>query len=74
MHRQIKGLAFILFGILLLLFGKIDPWLPIIGDLLSELSPLAGMAAGVAGLTLVFQTQTSRNSLDDLHLTKEFSL
>ena len=54
MIRQIQGLALILFGILLLLVSEADLWFPILDDLLSDLGPLCGTAAGVIGLIWVF--------------------
>ncbi len=52
---QHQGIALILVGILLMLLGMSDPWIPIIGVVGNILFPLLALAFSVIGLILVFK-------------------
>ena len=56
MKTQLKGIALLLFGILLMLFSIVDPWIPII-DVPSLLAWPSGPACGAAGLVLAFKKE-----------------
>ena len=56
MKTQLKGIALLLFGILLMLFSIVDPWIPII-DVPSLLAWPSGLACGAAGLVLAFKKE-----------------
>lgn len=56
MKTQLKGIALLLFGILLMLFSIVDPWIPII-DVPSLLAWPSGPACGAAGLALAFKKE-----------------
>ncbi len=60
MNRQLKGIALILFGILLMIVAVIDPWIPVIGDVGRALLPVLAFAAGIAGLALCFVKEKNR--------------
>lgn len=49
MKNQLKGINFILFGIILMLFSIIDPWIPIFEEAIL-LIPWAGVVCGIIGL------------------------
>ncbi|MGI5963031.1 MAG: hypothetical protein ACOX7N_04845 [Lawsonibacter sp.] len=51
MTKQLQGIAFILFGCLLLLFGIADPWFPILNHDMDEICPLLGLVFGIVGLS-----------------------
>lgn len=57
MKKQLQGIALILFGILLMLVALIDPWIPIIDDLGSDIVLWLGVAAGIAGLVFTFKKE-----------------
>lgn len=51
MKKQLQGIAFILFGILLILFGVTnDTWIPIIDGLFYPALPWLGLLLGIVGL------------------------
>ncbi len=52
MNRQIKGIGLLLFGIQLVIFAVIDPWLPVLGNLGQVALPLLSLICGGAGLIL----------------------
>lgn len=56
MKTQLKGIAQLLFGILLMLFSIVDPWIPII-DVPSLPAWPSGPACGAAGLVLAFKKE-----------------
>lgn len=56
MKTQLKGIALLLFGILLMLFSIVDPWIPII-DVPSLLAWPSGPVCGAAGLVLAFKKE-----------------
>lgn len=60
MNRQLKGIALILFGILLMIVAVIDPWIPVIGDVGRALLPVLAFAAGIVGLALCFAKKKDR--------------
>ena len=53
MRRQLQGISLILFGILLALFAQVNPWIPIIDDLLGTVSGYASIICGIIGVILV---------------------
>lgn len=55
MRRQLQGIAMILFGMSCLLWGLYDPWLPLMGDILTESAPWLGLFFAVAGVVTVFR-------------------
>ena len=54
MRKQLQGIAFILFGMLLVLIAIIDPWIPIIDGAGQPLLLLLGLVMGVVGLVFSF--------------------
>ena len=56
MKAQLRGIALLLFGILLMLFSIVDPWIPII-DVPSLFAWPSGLACGIAGLVLAFKKE-----------------
>ena len=51
MRNRLKGIAFILFGFLLVYTMNVwDPWVPVIVDVFLPLCNLAGLLFGVLGL------------------------
>lgn len=56
MKTQLKGIALLLFGILLMLFSILDPWTPI-ADIPYMLAWPSGLVCGAAGLVLVFKKE-----------------
>ena len=50
MKHPLAGISLILFGILLVLFSLADPWVPVLGTVLTPIALWAGLACGVAGL------------------------
>ena len=57
MKKQLQGISLILFGILLMIFSMVDPWLPIIDDSLTPIAFWAGMLCGIAGLVFSFKKE-----------------
>lgn len=55
MKKQLQGISLILFGIILMIFSLIDPWVPIIDDLLTPIALWGGVVSGVVGLIFSFQ-------------------
>lgn len=53
MKKQLQGIAFILFGILLALIAVVDPWVPIAGGV-QTLLLLLGLILGILGLVFSF--------------------
>ena len=54
MKKQLQGISFILFGIILILFSMINPWVPILGDAILYLCPWLGILSGIIGLAFSF--------------------
>ena len=58
MKKQLQGISFILFGIILMLFAMIDhPLTPIFDDELSVLAPWIGVLCGIVGLVFSFSKE-----------------
>ena len=57
MKNQLKGIAFVLFGILLLLVALIDPRIPVIDDIGSDIILWLGLASGIVGLAFAFSKE-----------------
>jgi hypothetical protein len=56
MKTQLKGIALLRFGILLMLFSIVDRWIPMI-DVPSLPAWPSGLACGAAGLALAFKKE-----------------
>lgn len=56
MKKQLQGIGLILFGMLLLWFSEIDPWVPIIEGL-GFVSLWGGLASGIIGAVLLFKKE-----------------
>ncbi|MGI6180889.1 MAG: hypothetical protein ACOYIE_02285 [Agathobaculum sp.] len=54
MKKQLQGIGMILFGMLLLWFSEIDPWVPIVEGL-GTVSLWGGLVAGIIGVVLLFR-------------------
>ncbi len=54
MKKQLQGIGLILFGMLLLWFSEIDPWVPIIEGL-EFVSLWGGLVSGIIGVVLLFK-------------------
>ncbi|MBD5084269.1 MAG: hypothetical protein HDT33_04185 [Clostridiales bacterium] len=52
MRKQLQGIAFILFGMLLVLIAMLDPWVPILDGAVQPLLLLLGLVMGIVGLAL----------------------
>lgn len=50
MRKPLQGIAFILFGMLLVLIAVFDPWIPILDGAVQPILLLLGLAMGIAGL------------------------
>lgn len=50
MRKPLQGIAFILFGMLLVLIAVFEPWIPILGSALQPILLLLGLAMGITGL------------------------
>ena len=60
--KQLQGIALILFGILLVLFGVTnDTWIPIIDGLFYSALPWLGLIIGIIGLVFSFSKDHSDN-------------
>lgn len=57
MKKQLQGIALILFGVLLMMFSSIDPWIPIVDDFFTPIALWAGLVSGMIGLVLSFQKE-----------------
>ncbi len=55
MKKRLQGISLILFGIMLILFSMVNPWLPIIGGIPAFLAFWIGLISGIAGLVLSFR-------------------
>ena len=55
MKKQLQGISLILFGILLALFALVNPWIPIIDDLLGTVSEYASIICGIIGVILALK-------------------
>ena len=53
MKHQLKGISFLLFAIVLMLYAVVgSPWLPIIGSISSDLISTIGLVSAIIGLVL----------------------
>lgn len=53
MKYHLKGISFLLFAIVLMLYAVVgSPWLPIIGSISSDLISTIGLVSAVIGLVL----------------------
>ncbi len=59
MNRQLKGIALILFGILMLIFSIIDPWIPIIDGAFSTIALWGGLLPGIVGLIFALKNDSN---------------
>ena len=57
MKHPLAGISLILFGILLVLFSLADPWVPVLGTLLTPIALWAGLACGIAGLVSALRSR-----------------
>lgn len=57
MKHSLAGISLILFGILLVLFSLADPWVPVLGTLLTPIALWAGLACGIAGLVSALRSR-----------------
>ena len=57
MKHPLAGFSLILFGILLVLFSLADPWVPVLGTLLTPIALWAGLACGIAGLASALRSR-----------------
>lgn len=55
MRKQLQGISLILFGIMLILFSMVNPWLPIVGGIPAFLAFWVGLASGIVGLVFSFR-------------------
>ena len=55
MRKQLQGISLLLFGILLALFALVNPWIPIIDDLLGTFSGYASIICGIIGVILALK-------------------
>lgn len=58
MKRQVQGIAFILFGMLLALIAAVDPWVPIVGGV-QPLLLLLAVILGIIGLVFSLSKDNS---------------
>lgn len=59
MKHQLKGISFLLFAIVLMLYAVVgSPWLPILGSLPSDLISFVGLAFAIAGLVRCFKKES----------------
>lgn len=57
MKKQLQGISFILFGILLMLITTIDPWVPIIEDVFTSITLWVGLISGIVGIIFSFMKE-----------------
>lgn len=57
MKHPLAGISLILFGILLVLFSLADPWVPVLGTLLTPIALWVGLACGIAGLVSALRSR-----------------
>ena len=56
--KQLQGICLILFAIVLILFAMLDPWIPVIGELLPPaLLAFGGLVTGITGLVLALKKE-----------------
>ena len=57
MKKQLQGISLILFAAVLLLYAMIDPWIPIIADIPTDLVAVCALIAGIVGLVRSFKKE-----------------
>ena len=57
MKHQLQGITLTLFGIIMMMFAALDPWLPFFGGVLTDLALWAGVICGIAGLITSFKKE-----------------
>lgn len=57
MKKQLQGISFILFGILLMMITMIDPWVPIIEDVFTSITLWVGLISGIVGIIFSFMKE-----------------
>lgn len=57
MKKQLQGISFILFGILLMMITTIDPWVPIIEDVFTSITLWVGLISGIVGIIFSFMKE-----------------
>ena len=55
MQKHLEGIALILFGILLMIYASLNPWIPIIGSYIVDIACYGGLIAGIGGLYVIFK-------------------
>ncbi|MBD5099315.1 MAG: hypothetical protein HDT35_07225 [Clostridiales bacterium] len=59
MKKQVQGIGFILFGMLLTLIAVVDPWVPGLGGASQWILLLLALVMGIVGLAFLFQRDNS---------------
>ena len=57
MSNQLKGISLGILGIIMMMFSMLNPWIPIVDSLVTELSPFIGLACGIIGVVLAFKSE-----------------
>ena len=57
MKKQLQGISFILFGVLLMMFTMINPWVPIVGSVFKSISLWVGLISGIVGIIFSFMKE-----------------
>ena len=57
MKKQLQGISFILFGILLMMITTIDLWVPIIEDVFTSITLWVGLISGIVGIIFSFMKE-----------------
>ena len=55
MKKQLQGISLILFAAVLMLYALIDPWIPIISDIPTDLVAVCALVVGIVGLVWSFK-------------------
>lgn len=55
MKKQLQGISLILFGIIMMMFSALDPWVPVFDDALTAPALWAGVVCGIVGLIVSFK-------------------
>ena len=57
MKKQLQGISLILFGIILMLFAIIDPYVPALENIPTVIAPWIGLASGIVGIVFSFSKE-----------------
>ena len=57
MKKQLQGISLIFFAVVLMLYAMIDPWIPIISELPSDLVAVCALVVGIVGLVWSFKKE-----------------